>query len=222
MNGPDLSAKPRFPGLMDSLDEGSNYIWVNEFDDQSLQLFYASFTRLEGDPSVQIIPIFIASYGGDTTVLAAMRDLIKSCPKPVATIAMGKAMSCGTGLLAAGTKGYRFSSPGSSVMIHQVSSGTGGKASDIVSDAASVQLTNNIMFKNLASDIGCTATELHSEIQKRNNADWYLTPAECIKWGIIDHIGTPRVHSQSPATGLILTQGRPTSRPKKPKSKSKK
>src|SRR5690554_4690500 len=88
-------------------DDNHN-IWVTNFDTESVTDFYEKFVEWEANPLVETIPVYINSYGGQVFSLVAKRDLIKTSVKPVSTIAVGKAMSCGASLLAAGTKGYRF------------------------------------------------------------------------------------------------------------------
>jgi len=167
-------------------------VWVTEFNTDSVRKFYEEFVDLESNPAVETIPVFINSYGGQVYSLIAKRDMIKSSNKPVSTIALGKAMSCGASLLAAGTKGFRFASPDSRILIHQVSSMTLGKASDIKEDAAQIQALNELMLKNLAEDTGMSIDRLKREIKNRDNADWTLTAEDAKKFGIIDFVGVPR------------------------------
>lgn len=188
-------------------DEGINKprsVWVTDFNTDSIRKFYDEFVDIEMDPSIEIIPVFVNSYGGQVYSLVAKRDLIKSSPKSVATICLGKAMSCGASLLAAGTKGLRFASPDSRILIHQVSSMTLGKASDIKEDAAQVQMLNEMMLRNLAEDSGLTVHKLKNEIKNRDNADWTLTAEEAKKWGLIDHVGIPRHIYRHAPTALSL------------------
>lgn len=172
-------------------DDTTN-IWVTEFDTESAVVFYEHFMEWEANPTIDIIPIYISSFGGQVHSLIAKRDLIKTSAKPISTIAVGKAMSCGASLLASGTKGYRFASPDTRILIHQVSSGTWGKASDIKADAAQVQDLNEMMLRNLAEDTGNSVEKLKKEIKNRENADWVMTAEEALKWKLIDGIGVPR------------------------------
>jgi ATP-dependent Clp protease protease subunit len=179
---------------MSSQDETNKprSVWVTQFNTASVQQFYDDFVDIEMNPLVEIIPVFINSYGGEVYSLIAKRDIIKSSHKSVATICMGKAMSCGAALLAAGTKGLRFATPDSRILIHQVSSVAIGKASDIREDAAQTQALNEMFLRNLAEDTGNSVAKLKQEIRNRDNADWILTAEEAKKWGIIDHIDVPR------------------------------
>jgi ATP-dependent Clp protease protease subunit len=199
-------------------------VWVAEFNTASVQQFYDDFVDIEMNPLVEIIPVFINSYGGEVYSLIAKRDIVKSSQKSVATICMGKAMSCGAALLAAGTKGLRFATPDSRILIHQVSSVAMGKASDIKEDAAQIQALNEMFLRNLAEDTGNSVAKLKQEIRNRDNADWILTAEEAKKWGIIDHIDVPRHVYPSVQTALtvaLLRQEQETSSKKKRKSRKK-
>ena len=155
------------PKMLDPDDIEKHYIWVTEFDDANLKTFYNSFMRLERDPAIEVVPIIISSYGGYCDVLSAMRDLIKSSPKPVATIATGKAMSCGVALTASGTKGMRFASEGARIMIHEISTGSWGKNADFQVTAEESKRLNKVFMSNLAEDMGKSYDWIMAELHKR-------------------------------------------------------
>jgi ATP-dependent Clp protease, protease subunit len=180
------------------MSDDSKSVWVMEFDGPSAKQFYTQFMKLERDDEVRIIPVFISSYGGEIYALTAMRDLIKSSHKPVATIAVGMAMSCGASLLAAGSKGYRFASPDTQILIHQASGFAPGKASELEEFAKVMKDLNNTMFKNLAKDTGRDIEEFEKEIHRRKNVDWTLKASAAKRWGLIDHIGIPRPQNHPP------------------------
>jgi ATP-dependent Clp protease protease subunit len=214
----------------------SKMVWVTEFDSDAVIRFYDKFMELEKDPELQIVPVFINSYGGDVYALTAMRDLIKSSHKPVATIGVGMAMSCGASLLAAGTKGYRFVAKDIHLLIHQVSSFSVGKNSDVQESAKVTSMLNKKLFQNLADDSGKTLKEFEDKIKSKHNADWTLTANTARQWGLVDHIGIPRTNSAPPSMFLgnhmtydqqvaMETQtatGKPSKRRVKPKQKREK
>ena len=173
-------------------------IWVTKFDDGSLKEFYSDFMNMEHDPSVQIIPIVVTSYGGSLDNLNAMRDIIKSSEKPVSVTAIGKAMSAGLALLVSGTKGLRFVAPGTSLMLHEASSGAMGKVEEIVSYTKHLDELNKLFIKNMAEDMGRTESWLRKEISKRNNADWFMTAEEAVEIGLADAIGVDRSYTSPP------------------------
>ena len=138
------------------------------------------------DPLRDII-LIIDSYGGYVDSFTALHDMIQMVPCDVATVCIGKAMSCGQMLLMSGTKGKRFITPNSRVMVHQVSSGASGKFSDLENSIKETsrldKLLQRLMFK-------------HTKIKKKEmknkfmHKDTYLTPDQCIKYGIADSILT--------------------------------
>jgi len=179
-------------------------VWVTHFDTYSVQEFYDSFVDLENNPMVNVIPVFINSYGGEVFSYIAKRDLLQTSDRPVSTICMGKAMSCGAYLLAAGTKGLRFATPDSRILIHQVSGGVRGKTSDITFDAKDIQSLNDTVFENLSKDTGISVAKFKQEMKNRDNTDWTLTAEEALKWGIIDKIGVPRHIYPQGSTALAV------------------
>lgn len=187
-------------------DHDGPYIWVTEFDDFTLESFYDKFTKLEQSSFFGLIPIIISSYGGDVSVLMAMRDMIKSSSKPVATIALGKALSAGACLLAAGTPGLRFASKDTTIMIHEVSGGAVGKSADITEQALVMDSLNKKLLTNLARDCKIPYKKLESQIKSRKNADWTLTAADAKNHGLIDHVSVPRLVITEPQFGLLQSK----------------
>lgn len=185
-------------------DEGS-FIWVDEFDGGALRHFCVKFMQLEQDPLVDVIPVYISSYGGDVNSMLAMRDIIKSSPKPVATIAIGKAMSAAACLLAAGTPGMRFAGNDTMFMIHSVSSGVGGKAAEMSEATKSTKHINNLLFGNLSKDTGIDAKDFLNHIRGLDNADWYFSVDVAKRINIIDEVCIPRCMTQ-PSKILLATQ----------------
>lgn len=182
------------------------YIWVTNFDENSLKDFYQKFEELEASPTVGIIPIVISSYGGEVFSMFAMRDLVKSSKKPVMTVVLGKAMSCGASLAAAGTKGMRFISPASCFMIHESSGGFHGKVSDIKNESEASVLLNEQMFDYLAKDSGNSVLTIKKHMHKKNNADWYLSPEEAVSLGFVDQIAIPRLFMEPSRVGIMVSK----------------
>ena len=101
-------------------------IRVKKFDESAAKEFATQMSKAQntGQP---IIPVIIDSYGGQVYSLMSMISDIKHSKIPVATIAQGKAMSCGSILFSFGEEGKRYMDPHATVMIHDVSSMDGGK-----------------------------------------------------------------------------------------------
>lgn len=167
------------------------HIYVTEFDEASAEKFYQSFRELQANDEVKVIPVIIDSFGGYAHSLLVMLDLIASSHKPVATIGIGKAMSCGAFLLAAGTKGYRFSAENTDIMIHEVASGARGKITDTVNDVNHIKKLNDKLFRMFAGNSKKDVKFFLEKMKSIGNADWFLTSKEFKTLGLIDHIGIP-------------------------------
>ena len=102
----------------------------------------------------------------------------------VQTICVGMAASMGAFLLAAGAKGKRSSLPHSRIMIHQPSGGSRGMASDIQIQAREIQDLKGILNEILAE---CTGQSIET-ITRDTDRDNYMSPAEALKYGLIDKI----------------------------------
>jgi ATP-dependent Clp protease protease subunit len=184
--------------VIDSVAKGAiadtPYIFITDFNDSATISFYQTFLKLHSDPNVKVIPIVISSYGGQVHSLLAMLDIMKTSTKPVSTIALGKAMSCGAVLLSAGTRGYRFASEHTDIMIHEVSTREFGKISDIENGTKSTIHLNKLLFRILqANSTLKDANYLLKKMKSAGNVDWYLTAREYRKMGLIDHVAVPNL-----------------------------
>ena len=169
------------------------FIYVTAFDDSAVKDFYTNFIKLESSSKVKVIPIIINSYGGQVYSLLAMLDIISSSEKPICTVATGKAMSCGSVLLAAVTPGYRYAGQNAHIMIHEVSTFTHGKTTEVKEDTKNTELLNNILLTKLAEF--CKKKDkkfFHKQLKNRTNLDWFLNGKECKKLGLVDVVGMPR------------------------------
>lgn len=164
---------------------------VNKFDEASAAKFFADMTEAENS-NQDIIPIVIDSFGGQVYSLFAMIDCIKASKKKIATISIGKSMSCGSVLLSCGHEGFRFSSPMSTILIHDVSGWEFGKVQEIKTGAQEIERLNetfyHIMDRNCGHNEGYFQKIVHDE---KGHADWFLTPEEAKKHNLVNHIRIP-------------------------------
>jgi ATP-dependent Clp protease protease subunit len=138
-----------------------------------------------------IIPIVINSYGGDVYALFSMVDQINSCKVPVATIVEGKAMSAGAVLFTCGAEGHRYIAPNATLMIHEVSSWSGGKNEEIKASSIEVDRLNERLMKLMAKNCGKKDNYFIDLVHEKRHADWFLTPQECLQHNIATVIGCP-------------------------------
>lgn len=130
------------------------------------------------------IHIYINSPGGSVTAGLAMYDTMQFLTCDVNTYCIGIAASMGSVLLTAGTKGKRFCLPNSHVMIHQVSGGAQGTASD-------VERTIGFMFnlkKRLNGILSKHTGKSVEQVEQDSDRDKYLTAEEAVEYGLVDHV----------------------------------
>src|SRR6266481_6491115 len=100
-------------------------------DDHIANLVIAQMLFLQMEDGKKDLNLYINSPGGSVTAGLAMYDTMQFLSCDVATYCLGMAASMGSFLLAAGTRGKRFALPNSDIMVHQVSGGAQGAASDV-------------------------------------------------------------------------------------------
>lgn len=135
--------------------------------------------RTNGD-----IKLFINSPGGSVTAGMAIVDAIKNCKNDICTICTGMAASMGAFILSCGTKGKRYITPLSEVMIHQPLGGTQGQASDILITAEHIKKTKDKINKILAENTGKSIKVIARDCDR----DYYMDSEEAVKYGICDSI----------------------------------
>jgi ATP-dependent Clp protease protease subunit len=106
----------------------------------------------------------------------------------VSTLCVGMAASMGAFLLAAGTKGKRFSLPNSRVMIHQPSGGAQGQASDIEIHAKDILKTRDQLNRILAANTGQTVEKIERDTER----DYFMFADEAKVYGVVDQVISKR------------------------------
>jgi len=130
------------------------------------------------------IHIYINSPGGSVTAGLAIYDTMQFVTCDVNTYCMGIAASMGAVLLCAGTKGKRFALPNSDIMIHQVSGGAQGQASDVERQVEFMyklkRRLNGILSKHTGKSV--------EQIDKDADRDNYMTADEAAAYGLVDEV----------------------------------
>ena len=114
-------------------------------DDHIANLVIAQLLFLEAEDPKKDISLYINSPGGSVTAGLAIYDTMQHIKPDVSTICLGMAASMGSVILAGGAKGKRFALPNADVMIHQVSAGYQGQASDIERNAQYILASSAVM-----------------------------------------------------------------------------
>lgn len=134
-----------------------------------------------------IITLYINSPGGVTNGLIQVYDVINMLKSKVRTICMGEAYSCGAVLLSSGTKGERYATSTSQIMIHGISSlfpSMGMTVAESENRLSFLQSHNDDFMKILAKNTNNTLAKIKQDCK----IDFYLTAESAKKYGLIDHV----------------------------------
>ncbi|NCN25578.1 ATP-dependent Clp endopeptidase, proteolytic subunit ClpP [Candidatus Falkowbacteria bacterium CG10_big_fil_rev_8_21_14_0_10_37_14] len=153
-------------------------------DDRIASLVIAQLLFLDAENKDKDIKFYINTPGGSVTAGLAIYDTMQYVKADVSTICVGMAASMGAVLLAAGAPGKRLSLPNSEIMIHQVMGGAEGQATDIKIRAERILKIKDNLNRILAKHTG----QLLKEIDRATDRDYYLSPEEAKKYGLIDKI----------------------------------
>ena len=153
-------------------------------DDEVANLIVAQLLHLESDEPEKDISLYINSPGGSVYAGLAIYDTMQFIKPDVQTICVGIAMSMGALLLAGGAEGKRMALPNSKILIHQVSSGFQGQATDIEIHANEIIDTRGRLDKILAEH---TKQDLE-KVTKDTERDYFMSAEEAKDYGIVDRV----------------------------------
>ncbi len=153
-------------------------------DDHVANLVIAQMLFLQMEDAKKDIHIYINSPGGSVTAGLAIYDTMQFVTCDVTTYCMGIAASMGAVLLCAGTKGKRYALPNSDIMIHQVSGGAQGQASDVERQVEFMfklkKRLNNILSLHTGKPV--------EQVEKDADRDYYMTAEEALAYGLVDEV----------------------------------
>ncbi len=155
-----------------------------EIDDNVANLIIAQLLFLQSEDAHKDISLYVNSPGGSVTAGLAIYDTIQFIKPDVCTYCIGQAASMGAVLLAAGTKGKRFSLPYSRIMIHQPWGGTQGTASDISIQAKEILRMKEELGRILAFHTG----QAPEKIIQDSDRDFFMSAAEAKAYGLVDEV----------------------------------
>tara|TARA_R110000824_G_scaffold341983_1_gene528459 strand:+ start:449 stop:1078 length:630 start_codon:yes stop_codon:yes gene_type:complete len=178
---PDLDL--RIVGLFSSVDEEK----VSEL--ATGLLYMNELNKAEKDETKRKdIDFYVSTYGGSADDMFALYDIMKGVQKisNIRTIGMGKVMSAGVLILAAGTHGKRQIGKNCRVMIHSVAAGNHGELNHMINELEEIKNMQEMYIKCLVSETKMTETVLRNMLERGVNV--YLTAEEAVEYGIADKI----------------------------------
>ena len=153
-------------------------------DDIVANTVIAQLLFLEADDPDKDIYLYINSPGGIVTAGLAIYDTMNYIKSSVSTICIGQAASMGALLLAAGTKGKRFSLPHARIMIHQPMGGFQGQATDIEIHAKEMLKMKDTLNKILANHTGQSLEKIHDDTDR----DYFMSGEDAKAYGLVDEV----------------------------------
>ena len=161
---------------------------VGPVNDQSANVIVAQLLFLESENPDKDVALYINSPGGSVYAGMAIYDTMRFIKPEVSTLCTGLAASMGAFLLAAGTKGKRFSLPNSRIMIHQPSGGAQGQATDIQIQAREILDLRERLNGMLAENTGQSMERIALDTERDN----FLSAPDAVSYGLIDKVLTSR------------------------------
>jgi len=157
---------------------------TGQINDNISSLVTAQLLFLEAEDPKKEIYLYINSPGGLVTAGLGIYDTMQYVKPDISTLCIGQAASMGSFLLAAGTKGKRFSLPNSRIMVHQPSAGFQGQATDIEIHANEILSLKKRLNEIYSKHTGKTVDEIKSALERDN----FMTADVAKSFGLIDEV----------------------------------
>lgn len=155
-----------------------------DVNEHTANLVVAQMLFLESEDAKKDIIFYINSPGGSVYDGLAIYDTMNFVKCDIQTVGIGLQASMGAFLLSSGTKGKRFMLPHAKTMIHQPSSGTRGKVTDMEIDLKESIKLKKLLNEILAKNTGQKLAKIEADVER----DYWMTAEEAKKYGIIDGI----------------------------------
>lgn len=155
-----------------------------DVNEASANIIVAQLLFLQSEDPKKDISIYINSPGGSVYDALAIYDTMQYLSNDIQTVGIGVQASAAAFLLSSGAKGKRFILPNSTVMIHQPSSGTKGKVTDM-----EIDLQESLRIKHRLNEIMAKNTGQKVETIKVDmERDKWMTAEQAKTYGIIDDV----------------------------------
>jgi ATP-dependent Clp protease, protease subunit len=153
-------------------------------DDQIANLVVAELLHLESEEPDREISVYINSPGGSVYAGLTIYDAMQYVRPEIQTLCVGIAVAMAALLLAGGTKGKRMALPNAKILIHQLSGGFEGQATDIEIQAREVINVKRRLEEIIAAHTGQPLERVAKDMER----DYFMTPEQAREYGIIDRV----------------------------------
>lgn len=158
----------------------------SDVNQHTANLIVAQLLFLQAEDAKKDIFLYINSPGGSVYDALAIYDTMQYVTNDVQTVGIGMQASAAAFLLSSGAKGKRFLLPESTVMVHQPSSGTRGKVTDMEIDLKETLRLKHRLNEIMAENTGQKVEKIKDDMER----DYWMTAKEALKYGLVDKIIT--------------------------------
>lgn len=177
----------------DSGPEGRSIMFVGDVTEEKAAdlisaLLVLAQTKDEEEERAEDIKLYISTYGGSADEMFGIYDVMNFCKQfcDIQTIGLGKVMSAGTLLLAAGTKGKRYVGNHTRVMIHSVNGGSIGELHNLQNEMEQIAGLQESYIQAMSSETSMTKRQIQTLINRKVNV--YLSSEEALEKGLADEV----------------------------------
>ena len=180
-------------GAEDAGPEGRSIMFVGDVTEEKAAdlisaLLVLSQTKGEDEERAEDIKLYVNTYGGSADEMFAIYDVMNFCKQhcDIQTIGLGKVMSAGTLLLAAGTKGKRYLGSHARVMLHAVNGGHVGELHNLQNEMEQMAGLQESYIQAMSNETSMTKRQIQTLINRKVNV--YLSSDEAIEKGLADEV----------------------------------
>jgi|TARA_R110000796_G_scaffold173477_1_gene290427 ATP-dependent Clp protease protease subunit len=180
-------------GPEESGPEGRSIMFVGDVTEEKAAdlisaLLVLAQTKDEEDDRAEDIKLYISTYGGSADEMFGIYDVMNFCKQfcDIQTIGLGKVMSAGTLLLAAGTKGKRYVGNHTRVMIHSVNGGSIGELHNLQNEMEQIAGLQESYIQAMSNETSMTKRQIQTLINRKVNV--YLSSEEALEKGLADEV----------------------------------
>jgi len=180
-------------GSEDAGPEGRSIMFVGDVTEEKAAdlisaLLVLAQTKDEDEDRAEDIKLYISTYGGSADEMFGIYDVMNFCKQfcDIQTIGLGKVMSAGTLLLAAGTKGKRYVGSHTRVMIHSVNGGSIGELHNLKNEMEQIAGLQESYIQALSNETSMTKRQIQTLINRKVNV--YLSSEEALEKGLADEV----------------------------------
>jgi ATP-dependent Clp protease, protease subunit len=171
-----------------ALQDSGMYVFMGEVDHESIKpivewVLHENFVKKKKRKELLLM---VCSDGGDVAAAFALIDVMKSSVIPIKTVGLGTVASAGLMIFLAGSTGRRILTPNTSILSHQFSWGSDGKAHELFATMKEFELTHKRMVRHYEECTGLTPDEIRANLLPPH--DVWLSAEEALTLNVCDNI----------------------------------